>query len=107
MQQQNTRRRTLWVIAGAVLIQALALTPVVGDTYFVAIVVLGPPITGAAAVALGRPWRPVAAAWALAGLVMLVVDWVVNGEDQLFHLLLAVLMAGLAALGAQVARAVR
>jgi apolipoprotein N-acyltransferase len=48
--------------------------------------------------------RVVAAAWALSGLFWLAVDWIVNDEDQLFHLVLAVLMAALTFLGAAVAR---
>jgi hypothetical protein len=48
-----------------------------------------------------------AGAWAIAGLFALAVDWVLNGEDQAFHLALAVVTAALVALGAALAAAVR
>jgi hypothetical protein len=48
--------------------------------------------------------RLVAAAWASSGLFWLVFDWMVNDEDQVFHLVLTGLMAALTFLGAAAAR---
>lgn len=68
------------------------------------IVLLGPLLTGLAMRLRGRPWKLGAASWALTGLVMLAFDWIVNNEDQAFHLVLTLLMAALVALGAAIGR---
>ncbi len=99
----TTRRTALTVIAGAGAILGLTASPV-GDQGTPLIVLLGPVITGAIAARRRRPWTPVAAAWALSGVLMLVLDWILNGEDQLFHAVLAALMAALTALGAAIGR---
>jgi hypothetical protein len=59
-------------------------------------VLLGPTLSGGTAGWFGAPLRWVAAAWAGAGLLMAVSDLIVNQEDVVFHLALAVIMAGLA-----------
>ena len=96
-------RRTLLILAGAVAICGVAASPL-GDQGFPLIVLLGPLATGAAAARRRRSWRPAAACWGLSGLLMLVVDWIVTGEDEMEELVLAALMAGLTALGAQLGR---
>jgi uncharacterized membrane protein AbrB (regulator of aidB expression) len=67
----------------------------------------GPLLTGAVLATRGLRWRLGAAAWALAALVWLVLDWSINHEDVAFHAVLAVLFAALVALGAAAGRAVR
>lgn len=83
---------------------ALALGQVVGllgwiDPLFIPLVLLGPPITGAIAASRGVRYRWIALLWASAGLNMIWTDWVVNEEDQLFHLVLTVAMPLLAGIG--------
>ncbi len=67
------------------------------DPLFVPLILLGPTVTGAAvAWQRGPAWfAPVL--WASAGLNMLWTDWLVNREDVVFHLGVAVLTAVLAA----------
>jgi hypothetical protein len=103
-----TSRTTAGVVAGALLILAVGASPI-GDSApgFFLLILIAPPVSGLVAAARGRAWTPVAATWALSGLLMLVTDWVVNGEDQLFHLVLAAWMAGLVALGAAAGRRLR
>lgn len=111
MQPTNIRRSAA-ILAGAVAIQALVLTPPVNDggVLYPIIVLLGPIASGAIAQLLGRGWRPLAATWALAGAVMAIDDWLLAGafqvdaSNQAFHAVLAVLMAALAAVGAAIAR---
>jgi hypothetical protein len=52
----------------------------------------------------GKDVGLVAAAWALSGVFWLGLDWIVNDEDQVFHLTLTVLMVALVWIGAQLAR---
>jgi len=99
-------RNAALVVAGAVAVLAISASPA-GDQGFPLIVLLGPVLTGAIAARRRVSWRPVAAAWALSGVLMLAVDWALNGEDELFHLLLAALMAALTALGAAIGRTMR
>lgn len=63
------------------------------DVLFVPLVLLGPIVTGVVAGPRGAA-RPAAAAWFAAGLLTLVIDWVVNNEDQIFHLAMAAWTAG-------------
>ena len=64
------------------------------DPLFVPLVLLGPVATGIVA-ARHDAVRPAALAWFVAGLLALVSDWVINNEDQLFHLVMAFWTAGL------------
>lgn len=104
--QRITIRRAAVVGAGAVAVQALVLTPPVNDggVLYPIIVLLGPLASGIVAESVGRSWRPVAVSWALAGIVMFIDDWLLATGNQGFHLLLAILMAALTALGAGIAR---
>jgi hypothetical protein len=97
------RNRLLPIALGVLAIQALVFSPA-GDQGFLAIVLFGPLISGAAAAALHRSWRVVAWSWAVSGLFWLVLDWAVNDEDQLFHLVIAAVTYGLTALGAWLSR---
>ena len=96
-------RNAAFVVAGALIINALVFSPL-GDEWFFAIALLGPLATGLAAAARRHNWHLVAAAWALSGTFWLVIDWIVNNEDQIFHIVLAVLMVALTALGAGIGR---
>jgi apolipoprotein N-acyltransferase len=95
-------RRAALVVLGAITINVLVFSPL-GDQGFPAMVLVGPPATGLVAVLRRWDVRLVAAAWVLSGLFWLVFDWIVNDEDQLFHLVLTVLMAALTFLGAAIA----
>jgi hypothetical protein len=86
-------RRTITVIAAAIAIAALAWI----DPLFVPLVTLGPLLAGFAAGAAGADVRTAAMLWLLGGLLMLVSDLVINGEDVLFHALVALFTAGVAA----------
>jgi hypothetical protein len=90
-------------VVGAAIITAMVFSPPADELFF-AIVLLGPLLSGLAAALLHRSWHPVAAAWALSGLVMLIADWAINNEDQLFHVVLTLVMVGLTALGAAIGR---
>lgn len=81
-----------WVVAGATVIAALAWV----DVLFIPLALLGPVVVGAASAARQGSRLAVAAMWFLAGIGMLLTDWMVNSEDRMFHLVLAVIMAGLA-----------
>lgn len=74
------------------------------DALFIPLVLAGPPLSGAvlASNRVGYPW--VAVLWASTGLGMMWTDWVVNHEDVLFHLALAVVMPLLAGIGWGVVR---
>lgn len=65
------------------------------DPLFLPLALLGPIVTGAIAGRHGMT-LPVALAWAAAGVVTLVLDVLINGEDALFHLGLAAVTAVLA-----------
>src|SRR5262245_58128042 len=90
-------RNVARVVFGALIINALVFSPL-GDEWFFAFALLGPLLTGFIAGVRGQSWRLVAAAWALSGLFWFVLDWIVNNEDQIFHLALTVLMVALTAL---------
>jgi hypothetical protein len=74
------------------------------DPLFVPLVLAGPLVSGAVAAGAGVTYRWIAVLWLSAGLAMLVGDWVVNREDVVFHLVLAVVMALLAGVGYVVVR---
>jgi hypothetical protein len=86
------------------LLAAALLGQVVGqlawiDALFLPLVVVGPLVTGAVAASRGVRAAWPAVLWASAGLAMLWSDWVVNQEDQVFHLVVAVVTALLALAG--------
>lgn len=69
------------------------------EPIYVVLVLGAPLVTGA--LAAGRGWSVVlpAVLWFSAGLNMTWVDWLVAREDVVFHLVLSVVMALLAAVG--------
>lgn len=93
----NTTHRN--VALGAALIAALAWV----DPVYIPMILLGPLLTGLVVGLRGAAWRPAAAAWGIAGLVTLVVDLAINGEDVAFHAVVTVvtvvLLRAAAALG--------
>jgi hypothetical protein len=101
-----TRKRLGVLLAGAAVVNALVFSPL-GDEWFFAIVLLGPIAHGIGVAIRHGDTRLAAATWIACGLFWLVLDWAVNREDVIFHAVLAVLMAGLVALGAGIVRAVR
>jgi hypothetical protein len=97
-------RLTSNLVAAALLGQLVGLLGWV-DALFIPLVLLGPLVTGALAVTrrISRSW--VMLLWFSAGVNMAWTDWLVNREDVVFHLVLSVVMAGLAWLGHAVVRA--
>jgi hypothetical protein len=86
-----------WVVAGLIVSALFWIDPL-----FIPLALLGPIVTGALAGWTGRGFRVVALLWAVAGIGAIVSDYVINQEDVVFHLILTVVMVGLAA-GAWVA----
>ena len=85
--------RAITIGVAAIIIGALAWI----DPLFVPLVTLGPLVSGAVAGAKGVEPRTAALAWFGGGLLMLLSDLVINGEDVLFHLVLAIFTASVAA----------
>jgi hypothetical protein len=77
------------------------------DPLFIPLALLGPLVVGAIAGARGERWLWVAVVWVVAGVGAVVSDFVINKEDVGFHIVLTVVMVGLASLAWWVARAVR
>jgi hypothetical protein len=101
-----TLKRSAYVLAGLATINAVTFSPL-GDQGFFAIALLGPIATGIAVGLARGDTRLAAGTWAATGGSWLILDWIVNHEDVAFHAVLAILMAGLVALGALIGRAVR
>ena len=101
----DTPNSAALVVLGALIINAMVFSPL-GDEWFFAIALLGPLLSGFVVGVRSEGWRLVAASWALSGLFWFVLDWIVHNEDQIFHLVLALLMVALTALGAQIGRLV-
>ena len=76
------------------------------DALFIPLVLIGPVVSGAAAAARGLRYAWIAILWCSAGVAMAWSDYVVNHEDVVFHLALAVVMPLLAGVGFAVVRAV-
>jgi peptidoglycan/LPS O-acetylase OafA/YrhL len=106
----HSRRSPLALAAlGALAVSAVSAIVEVGpgqDVSFPLFMLGGPLLTGAVLAARGRSWHIGAAAWSLAALCWLVLDWAINHEDVAFHAVVAVLIAALVALGAALGRAV-
>jgi hypothetical protein len=100
---QLTSRDATAIVAGAAAVTAITVSPV-GDQGFFAIALLGPFLTGLAFGLRHASLRVAVGVWVLCGLGWLVYDWIVNGEDRLFHLVLTAIMAGLVWAGAGLGR---
>ena len=74
------------------------------EPLFIPLILAGPPVVGAVAAARGVRLAPVVVLWVSAGVNMAWMDWVIAREDVVFHLVLAVVMALLAAAGYGVVR---
>jgi hypothetical protein len=106
MSNSITPKRCGLLLVGVAAINAIVFSPL-GDEWFFAIVLFGPIATGIVAGMRRGDTRLAAATWATCGLFWLVLDWIVNQEDVAFHAALALVMAGLVALGAGIVRAAR
>jgi len=106
MSNSTTHKRLAIGLAGAAAINAIVFSPL-GDEWFFAIVLLGPIATGIVVGARHGDMPLAAATWATSGLCWLVLDEIINHEDVVFHAVLALVMAGLVALGASIVRAAR
>ena len=106
MSNTTTRKRFGVLLAEVAVVNALVFSPL-GDEWFFAIALLGPIAHGIAVGVRRGDTRLAAATWVACGLFWLVLDWAINREDVVFHAALALLMAGLVALGAGLVRAAR
>ena len=104
MSNSTSHKRLAVGLAGAAAINAIVFSPL-GDEWFFAIALLGPIGTGIVVGLMRGDTRLAAATWAATGLFWLVLDWAIHQEDVAFHAVLALLMAGLVALGAGLGRA--
>ena len=98
-----TPKRIGAVIAGSAAINAAVFSPL-GDEWFFVMALCGPLVTGAVVARLRADVRLAAVTWAFTGLFWLVLDYAINREDVLFHLVLSGVMAGLVHLGAMPVR---
>jgi hypothetical protein len=98
-----TRAAALVAVAAGLVVTALFWI----DALFVPLALLGPPLSGAVAGWRRLPLPPICVAWLVAGLGAAISDEVVNHEDLAFHLVLTVVMVGLAAGAWAVVRALR
>lgn len=103
MSNSTTQKRLAIGLAGAAAINAIVFSPL-GDEGFLAIALFGPIASGLVVGLMRGDTRLAAATWAGTGLFWLVLDWIIHQEDVAFHAVLALVMAGLVALGASVGR---
>jgi hypothetical protein len=104
MSNTTTHKRLAIGLAGAAAINGVVFSPL-GDEGFFAIALFGPIASGIVVGLMRGDTRLAAATWAATGLFWLVLDWIIHQEDVAFHAVLALVMAGLVALGASIARA--
>ena len=90
---QHVSKQLTFVILAGLVIGALAWI----DPIFIPLVLGGPIVTGAVAASRGIRLTWVALAWAIAGVSMILSDWVINHEDVAFHAALTFVMPALAA----------
>ena len=90
------------VVLATVAIAALAWV----DPIYIPMILFGPIVSGLVAGAKGVAPRVVAIPWFAAGIVTLIADLAINGEDVAFHAVVAVVTAGVAAGGCALARRV-
>lgn len=83
------------ILAAGAVITALGFS---GGPFF-PMMLLGPLVTGVVVARRRCGWRAAAAAWAAGGIGMLVLEWIVSGEDQAFVVVLTLVMVGLVRLG--------
>lgn len=77
------------------------------DPIYLPLILLGPILTGLIAGAKGAAPRLVAIPWFAAGIVTLVLDLAINGEDMAFHAVVAAFTAAVGAGCAAVAQRMR
>lgn len=86
------------LLAAAAIGQAVGLLGWI-DPLFLPLVLVGPLVTGALTAAKGVSYGWIAVLWFSVGINMLWTDWAINGEDQLFHLAVALITPLLAGTG--------
>ena len=96
-------RITTDVIYAAILGQLVAQLGWI-EALFIPLVLAAPPVSGAILATRRVNYRWVAVLWGSTGLGMTWSDWIVNHEDVLFHLALAVIVPLLACIGWGVVR---
>jgi hypothetical protein len=106
MSNSITPKRCGTLLAGVAAVNAIVFSPL-GDEWFFAIALLGPIATGIVVGVRRGDTQLAATTWATCGLLWLVLDWIINQEDVAFHAALALVMAGLVAVGAWIVRAAR
>jgi hypothetical protein len=106
MSNSTTRKRLAIGLAGAAAINTIVFSPL-GDQGFFVIALFGPIASGIVVGLMRGDTRLAATTWAATGLFWLVLDWIIHQEDVAFHAVLALVMAGLVALGAGIAHAAR
>jgi hypothetical protein len=80
-----------YAVVGGLVVGALAWI----DPLFIPLVLLGPIVSGLVVGIRGGSGRYLALAWVIAGVSMIVSDWVKNHEDVAFHVVLTVVMVAL------------
>lgn len=95
-------RITTSLVAAAVIGQFVGLLGWIDPLLF-PLILLGPVVTGAVAVARRMSYTWIAVLWASAGINMLVTDGIINNEDYAFHAGATVVMVLLAGFGYGVA----
>jgi hypothetical protein len=102
-----TRFRTAaFVVLAALAIWALNFIPPFDNELWLPTLLFGPLLTGVVMRLRGWPWRLGAASWALTAVISLFWDWFLFSEDQVFHLVLTIMLPALVALGAALGRGI-
>lgn len=102
----NRIRTAAFVVVAAVAIWALNFIPPFDNELFLPTLFLGPLLTGVVMRLGGWPWRLGAASWTLTAVISLFWDWILFNEDQVFHLMLTIMLPALVALGAALGRGI-
>jgi hypothetical protein len=102
----NSFRTAAFVVVAALAIWALNFIPPFDNALWMPTLLLGPLLTGFVMRLRGWPWPLGAASWALTAVISLFWDWLLFNEDQLFHLVLTMMLPALVALGAALGRLV-
>lgn len=103
---ENRIRTAAFVVVAALAIWALNFIPPFDNELWMPTLLLGPLLTGVVMRLRGWPWRLGAASWALTAVISLFWDWFLFNEDQVFHLVLTIVLPALVALGAALGRGI-
>lgn len=103
---ENRIRTAAFVVVAALAIWALNFIPPFDNELWMPTLLLGPLLTGVVMRLHGWPWRLGATSWALTAVISLFWDWFLFNEDQVFHLVLTIVLPALVALGAALGRGI-